>query len=373
MRRRCALVLAFAAAAVFATPTAWLCAQEQDDPPPPPNLYTLHVYTNLMQFPTVVLGADLKPMRPVPRDKFDITIDGGPVFHPTKMRIEGDDPISLAVLLDTGGDQRGVLQAFAQAFPALIPGSLHAKDRVSIYAVDCKVIRAVKDEPAVSQDSIEKGIANVLAAPGLHGNKTKPACGSSLHLWDAMTLVAQDLGDSPSRRVLLVVSQGRENGSKNHFAPVADFLSSRGIAVFGLRDNQAYGRHISLAPFGAPVGRGGNFNLPGSVNDEDLFSVMCGRNGGMVLDASNPGVAKDLEHLIDLLRGRYIIEYPRPDDKTAAIHSLNITIAGVNAFIRPTGGSSPLPDAAIAADPNTIPSAPSPAKLGKRRHLDPKP
>src|SRR5580698_1951598 len=119
MRRRSAFAIALAAAAtlapVFAPLWAPLWAQQQDDPPPPPNLYTLHVYTNLMQFPTIVLGPDLNPMKPVPREKFNVTIDGGPIFHPTKMRIEGDDPISLAVLLDAGGDQSSVLHAFAEA------------------------------------------------------------------------------------------------------------------------------------------------------------------------------------------------------------------------------------------------------------------
>src|SRR5665213_1825381 len=143
MRRRSAIVLA--AAAVFATVLPAVRAQQQDGPPPPPNLYTLHVYTNLMQFPTVVLGPDLKPVPPVPREKFAITLDGGPVFHPTKMRIEGDDPISFAVLLDAAGDQSKVLDTFTQAFAQMAPGAFHSKDVVSIYAVDCKVMRTLKD------------------------------------------------------------------------------------------------------------------------------------------------------------------------------------------------------------------------------------
>ena len=365
MRRCSAFALALA---VFAP--LYTQAQGLDDPAPPPNLYTLHVYANLMQFPTLVLGTDLRPMKPVPREKFDISIDGGPIFHPTKMRLEGDDPISLAVLLDAGGEQSGVVRGFAQAFAQLIPGWLHPQDRVSIYAVDCTVMRTLKDTPAVAPEHITEGVVNVLAAPRLHGTKTKPACGYSLHLWDAMTVVAQDLGDSPSRRVLLVVSRGRENGSKNNFAAAADYLSSEGVAVFGLRDNSGYGQ--SMSPFGAPMARRGNLGGIGSLNEDDLLGMMCARNGGMVLDASNPGVAESLQHLIELLRGRYIIEYPRPDDKKAAVHTLDITIAGTNAFIRPTGGSSPIPDPAIAADPNTVPSTPSPAKAGNRRRLDPR-
>jgi len=376
MRRRSAFAIALAAAAtfapVFAPLWATLAAQEPNDPAPPSNLYTLHVYTNLMQFPTLVLRPDLSPMKPVPREKFDISIDGGPLFHPTKMRIEGNDPISLAVLLDAGGEQSSVLRDFARSFPQLILGALHPQDRISMYSVDCTVMRTLKEEPAVDPALIAQGIANALAAPGLHGTKTKPACGSHLHLWDAMAMVGQELGGSPSRRVLLVVSLGRENGSKDSLSWAAEYLSSQGVAVFGLRDNPEYRRESSFMSFGGGsggTGRRGGLNLPGTISDEDLFAVMCGRNGGMILDASMPGVAEDLRHLIELLRGRYIIEYPRPEDKQAAMHSLDITIAGTNAFIRPTGGSSPIPDPAILADPNTLPSTPSPAKAGSRRHL----
>jgi hypothetical protein len=372
MRRRSAFALALTAAAVSASVLPSVCVLAQDDAPsPPPNLYTLHVYTNLMQFPTVVLGSDLKPIPPVPREKFNITIDGGPVFHPTKMRIEGDDPISLAVLLDVGGDQSSVLRAFTQSFARLIPGSLHPQDRVSIYAVDCKLMRTMKDQPAVDPSAIEQGVANALVVPGLHGNKTKPACGYNLHLWDTMVMVAQDMGDPPSRRVLLVVSLGREKGSKNNLTTAADYLSSKGVAVFGLRDNTAYEREEYVQQFSAPVGRGRGLILAGGVNPDDLFGIMCGRNGGMILDASNPGVAKDLEHLIDLLRGRYIIEYPRPDDRKAAMQSIEITVAGIDAFVRPTGDSSPITDPAIANDPNTLPSTPSPAKIGNHRRRVP--
>src|SRR5665213_830498 len=369
MRRRSAIVLA--AAAVFATVLPAVRAQQQDGPPPPPNLYTLHVYTNLMQFPTVVLGPDLKPIPPVPREKFDITLDGGAVLHPTKMRIEGDDPFSLAVLLDAGVEQSGVLRAFAQSFPQLLPGSLHPDDRVSVYAMDCTVMRTLKDVPAVDPATITQGIVNALAAPRLHGKKTRPSCGYDLRLWDAMTLIAQDLGHSPSRRVLLVVSQGRENGSKTRFGAAAEYLSSMGVGVFGLRDDQEYARETTFAQYGSPVRRGSNVTLIGSY-DEDLFAAMCAENGGMVLDASNPGVATDLQHLIDLLRGRYIIEYPRPEDKKAAIHTVDIAIDGVKAFIRLTGGSAPIPDPAIANDPNTLPSTPSPAKVGNRRRIGPR-
>jgi hypothetical protein len=338
----------------------------QDEPPPPSNLYTLHVYANLMQFPAIVLGDDLRPVKPVPREGFAITIDGGPVFHPTKMRIEGDDPISLAVLLDAGGDQSGVVQAIPQALAQLVPGVLHPRDRVSIYAMDCALIRTLKDEPAVNALAIANGVSGALTAPGLHGKKMKSACKYSLHLWDALVTVAQDIGGLPGRRVILVVSLGREGASKTPVSDASDDLSGKGIAVFGLRDPLEYLGEVRSMRSVAPSGRGRN-SLSGDGTDEDLFGEICARNGGMILDALPLTVSKSLQHMVELLRGRYIIEFPRPIDKTPASHLIDIKVAGSNDFIRPTGGSYPLPDPALLADPNTIPTAESPAKMGTRR------
>jgi len=364
MRRRSAFALAFSAAAVFAP----VRAQQPDDPPPPPNLYTLHVYTNLMQFPTIVLGPDLRPMKPVPLEKFNISIDGGAIFHPTKIRIEGDDPISLAVLLDAAGEQSGALRNFAQNFAQLFPGSLHPQDRVSVYAVDCKLMRTLKDVPAADPETIAKGITTVLEGPGLHGEKTKPTCGYQLHLWDAVNVVAHDLGGLPGRHVLLIVSQGHDIGSKQTIASVSDYLTRSSIAVFALRDSWEYGKGPTLQSAGNR-GRSATF---GDINDSpDPLAAICANNGGLILDTEYPGVAKDLQHVVELLRGRYIIEYPRPDDKQPIVHSLDITIAGVDAFVRPTGDSSPIPDPAIANAPNTLPSTPSPAKVGNHRPRNP--
>ena len=42
-------------------------ASPQNEPPPPPGLYTLHVYANLAQVPTLVINPDSKPFPPLTR------------------------------------------------------------------------------------------------------------------------------------------------------------------------------------------------------------------------------------------------------------------------------------------------------------------
>ena len=58
----------------------------QDQP-----IHTLHVYTNLMQIPVLVLSAYRTPMATIAASKFSVSIDSGPRFRPTHVRLEGDD------------------------------------------------------------------------------------------------------------------------------------------------------------------------------------------------------------------------------------------------------------------------------------------
>ena len=66
---------------------------------------TLHVYTNLIQIPTLVLGPSLESIKkPIAENRFSVSIDDGPWFPAIHVRPEGDDPIALSILLDVNGD-----------------------------------------------------------------------------------------------------------------------------------------------------------------------------------------------------------------------------------------------------------------------------
>jgi hypothetical protein len=80
---------------------------------------TLHVYANLVQIPTLVLGSDHKPMARIDEQRFFVSLDGGRKFRVTHARLEGDDPISLAILMDLSQSDQSVVgwadQAIAQS------------------------------------------------------------------------------------------------------------------------------------------------------------------------------------------------------------------------------------------------------------------
>jgi hypothetical protein len=87
---------------------AWsgVVSRAQDGPTPrDAPIPTLHVYANLIQVPILVLDSQRRPLKKrISANRFSVSIDSGPWFRATHVRQEGDDPISLSILLDVSGD-----------------------------------------------------------------------------------------------------------------------------------------------------------------------------------------------------------------------------------------------------------------------------
>ena len=68
-------------------------AQEEASAPAPADAAaTLHVYVNRIQVPVLVLSNSHEPVKPIAADRFRVSLDSGPLFHPTHIREEGRIP-----------------------------------------------------------------------------------------------------------------------------------------------------------------------------------------------------------------------------------------------------------------------------------------
>jgi hypothetical protein len=336
-----------------------LLAQATPPQPQPDNPgYTLHVYVNLVQIPTLVLSPSFSPLPPISLDKFNIRLDSGPRFHPPHIRVEGDDPIDLAILLDLSSDAYGLQSAFSRSILAFVNQSLLPHDRVSIYAIDCLFVGTSKDMPATEGDHIAQALDAAIAYPQLHRVGQKgPHCGNSLHLWNVLATVEKSIGNLPGRRVILVVSNGRDHKSSEHWTDLRRYAVSRSITLFGFYPDLTPLIHFN--------------NVHYELSTEDPFNLLCQLTGGLVLFTSPSAVPNNLKRTIDFVRGRYILEFPRPDAGNGGDHLIQVTLTKTDAFIRPAGISYPPVDPSIATDPTTLPSPPSPAVFGKRHPLSP--
>ena len=330
-------------------------AQAQDTAPVAPNSspYVLHAYANLVQIPTLLLSPGLYSMPPIARDDVNISLDSGPLFHPTHMRLEGDDPLDLAIFIDLSGSAFALQSALSHSMVDFASRSLRPGDRISIYVEDCIFLRSLNYVSATDGALVDRSLDQAFRFPGLHGHAEDklPGCKNSIHLWNALATIASSMNDPHGRHIILAISTGADHGSHVRWNQLKQFAGSRSIAIFGLYPELASDK----------------FTL--QLSSENPFNSLCQTTGGMVLDTSPTSIGLDLSHVIDLVRNRYILEFPRPDKGKSGLHSTAITLSSARAFIRPAGISYPLPAPVSLSDPTTIPSPPSPAVYGKRRTL----
>jgi hypothetical protein len=317
---------------------------------------TLHVYADTIQIPVLVLSPEHETVPPIAPDRFNISIDGGPKFRARHVRLEGDDPVSLSILFDVSGDESGLMSKVSGAIAGLAPLSLRPQDRVSIYALDCTFVRSLNDVPA-EPARLQVGV-NAALEPWINRMKTdrKSRCKQKVHLWDALAIIVRQMSQSRGRRVILTMTSGVDQGSVNNWNRVRLFAEESGVAIFGLRAG-----YDVFVPNGFL-----------SLDVENALASLCELTGGLVFSATPKTVAKELEWFTEIVRGRYIVEFPRPLHASTGPHDLLVSVDKSNAFVRSAGISVPILDPSLLADPTTVPSDPSQTpEVGKHRVIAP--
>jgi len=318
----------------------------------PDSAYTMHVYTDLLQVPAIVLTKLHDNYRSLTTQSFTLSLEGGPRFHPTSVRLEGDDPIMLAILFDLTTDNASMFTSFAHAMSTLPPEVLSARDHISVYAYDCQLVRATVDKPATPAQ-LQASMAKVLSEGRKQArNGEQQSCLPGKRLYDAVARVSQDIGELPGRRVVLVISDGEDRLSVNDWSTVARFAGSKSISIFGIR-------HPYKPTTAIVFGHSGPI-----VENSDPFGMLCESSGGLVLDSksSNRMMSKQIQRVITILRDRYILEFPRPANGSAGFYSIDVKIDDPTAIIRPAGAAFPprprdpkQPDGTVPQDPSQMP------------------
>jgi len=314
---------------------------------------TLHVYTDLVQMPTLVLNQNRTRIDPrIGERRFSIRVDAGPWFRVTHVRPEGDDPISLSILLDPSA--MDLMPNLSRQIADLAPIFLTPRDHVSLYSLGCGLTRSLDDKPADNASLLDR--VDVLLAPWRAPGGNEPHCTQQpVYLWDALGFISSQMEELPGRRVILVLTDGLDKGSVRKWNEIRGFVQVAGIAVFGI-----------TMPF-----RSSSAVPVSSGNDVYPFLSICELSGGILMPTTPELIEATLLRAMAMLRERYILEFPRPSNSTQGVHNVEVKIAGGDKYyVRPTGVTVPLPDDSVLKDPTTVPSDPSRApEQGKRRVL----
>jgi VWFA-related protein len=301
---------------------------------------------------------------PIAPNRFSISFDGGPWSRPTYARLEGDDPIDLSIVLDTRltarvPQQEDLLEKMDQTIADLAPSFLHPRDHVSIYAIDCSAMDFVEDVPAES-GQLKRAVDTALSTWTARRHGKKAACNPETHLWDLLAFVTDKLSSRSGWRAVLAVTDGKDKNSKRSLADLTALAQSASVAIFGLRPSSdgssgfQSGSARALSSKGSRSPNGGPLSNTALLSNDDLLSNACELTGGMMLDLNAGGVAKTMQRFTQMLRERYILEFPRPPNAQPGKLAMSVRIDKINAFIRVTGDGVPVVDQPLLADSSSI-------------------
>jgi hypothetical protein len=172
------------------------------------------------------------------------------------VRLEGDDPSALSILLDVSGSDADLMRDIDDVIAGLSPTYLHPSDHVSIYALDCSLTPSLHDLPADSTQ-LKDGVEAVLRGWNSRLKQTQATCTNAVHLWDALAVIVDNMSSLPGRRAILAVTDGRDKGSLSTWNELRASAAASGVAIFRMT------HHESLPSY------------------EDAFQLVCGRTGGL--------------------------------------------------------------------------------------------
>jgi len=305
-------------------------------------MYTLHVYTNLVQVPTLVLNQDMKPLPLLTKEQFTLSLDSGPKFRPTQIHLEGDDPIVMGFLLDTSGSEEDLIRSASAAIASLATHALKPRDRIAIFAFDCSVVaspRLLDPNPADLRAATE----DLLKTTSMHGRKNSD-CYHTGQVWSYMASVVNALSKFPGRRVVVAVTDAFDNKSKVTRAEVQEFATNLSTSIFTVD----YDRRVHN-----PID-----DIRNRASRMDV-QLITGGTGGLILPTTPTTFADTLKNIVTLLRGRYIIEFPRPSNTSTGTHIIDVKVPKKDAVVLSAGVSVPLPSDKELNDPDNVPSDPT--------------
>jgi VWFA-related protein len=322
----------------------------------------IRVHTNLVQVPVTVRNRDGRMVDGLLSTDFVVKENG----MPQKLTWFSADPfaLSVAVVLDLGMSDAAV-QKVNQTFPSLI-GALAPYDEVALYTYSSTVSEVADFAGATpkltalfNQIKTERGHSNgppVMSGPlapngpiinGVPvGSPTEPVYTpekESHVLNDAILQAALGLTkrDRTRRKIIFVISDGRESGSKASYRDVLRLLLSNEIQV----------KAVAVGNAAVPIyGRLERLHLPGQGIGNILPRYVSATGGGEpYTEASRSAIEDTYAEVMSEARNQYTLAYAPSKPKTpttSGYRSIEVLVDRPGLKISARDGYYPAPPAA---------------------------
>lgn len=319
-------------------------------------LSTFHLDVNFVQVPVTVKDPSGHLVSGLGLRDFAVLEDG----VPQKIRFFTSDPfpLSAAVVVATSLPADS-MKKVNDTLPALI-GAFSQFDEVALYGYGHTVqqVSGFGGAESVTTATLNKvkrpgrapgppiiggpmsGGPSINGHEGVPGQTTNtqapPPIQESYVLNDAILHAAQDLSRRPKdrRRIIFVVSDGREIGSTAHYDEVRKVLLSNNIAVFAL------GVDTAAIPIYDQVNR---IRLPGFGYGNILPKYVSDTAGQMYARFDRQSIEQAYGEITDIARNQYTLGYTTRATASTAYRTIEVKVHRPNLVVYAKQGYYPLP------------------------------
>ena len=153
---------------------------------------------------------------------------------------------------------------------------------------------------------------------------------------DAILKAAQDLSkrDKTRRRIIFVISDGRELGSNASYDEVKRILLSNNISVYGV------GVDTAAIPIYDKANR---IRIPGFGTGNLLPRYVSDTAGDMMAEFDRQGIEQAYAKISDAARNQYTLGYNAQATKSSAFRTLDVRVLRPNVHVYAKEGYYPLP------------------------------
>jgi VWFA-related protein len=300
----------------------------QTNPAQTPSTTTLRTGTSLVVVPALVQTSARELVFSLAADDFTLTDNG----VPQKVRLEADAarPLSLVVLMQTGGAAQSQFKNYANLETMLAAVLGGTPNKVSIVNFDSSIEAASPFTSDIAQwrDAI---------------NHPEPG-DSGAAIYDGLDFALDLLKKQPvnTRRAILLISQQHDDGSKAHLKDIIRTVGETDTAVYSLTfsaEKTEFKQAFKDSPhLNKPITVGNQdyqayFNLSAPLilalgaMRKNLSAEVANLSGG---EASSFGdkseLDEDLGTLINHLRNSYILSFS-PTSREPGLHTIQVRLA----------------------------------------------
>lgn len=334
------------------------------------DLFTIRTRVTFVEVPVTVKDASDRLVPGLtPRD-FTVYEDG----VPQRLSFFYSDPfpLSAAVVVDTNLPS-AILKKVNDTLPALV-SAFSEFDEVALYRYGNSVqqIEGFTGSGSISSASLERlkrtgkeggppVVGGPFGVPSINNHPVEPQVPSIYTtspqeanvLNDAILRAAQDLSrreKAVRRRIIFVISDGREYRSDAHFDEVRKFLLSQDIAVYAL------GVDTAALPVYDKINR---VRLPGFGYGDVLGKYASATGGDVFAEFDQKSIEQAYSEITNEARNQYTLGYNTKATLAGGYRSIDVHVHRQNLKVTAKTGYYPLPPAPQAQPPAQQPQQPA--------------